>query len=680
MSDDHFDQKRDSSNQREGQSEPDEGAKTELVDLDALRSGASEPQFAPPPTMDSGPEDDDAVKTEMFEMPEGVSGGDDAITSSASSYETSDTAGGQPQPDPGNMSSVDTGQGDIGGVSSGSGQQVVIGGDDAGPGPGGDDATQFINVNDFANNEDAHFTPEQEQAGYDGSTQFVDINALQAGADAAGGDPIDNDQDLHRGYQFTAGDIRRGDVTLIHAKNPLGKDVLLKRVWEGDPSSMSTPLRERIAQLNELTHPNLLGMNGMFVSDSGMWVELQVPPGQSLTELIEEQGPLPTEKVLEWARSIVDVLETVHSAHLAYANLTTDSVWIADDTVYLEPFDMLRIEERGNLGAFGPPEMDAPPDERELSPATDVYSLATVITAAITGLPLDADSFSAIEDKDLGSTLHNAVDEDPDNRPQTIGVFLDELEGGGGLDIKVVGGAVFALLFLMVGALAVITDDDSQEQPPPEQQQETADAEDPAAQGGDPEEVAAADDSEEAGEETEDATADAAEEFDADGPTINLPGTVADDPRLAVGTSYELNPPDDASESATDEQLDEWRNEARELADEAEEFGPESDERFDHISGALQLAARLLRIQDDPSEDDIELWQQLYSDETVQNRLDEYYQRFSDPLLEGQLDIAGRRYRDLARLDPNARAHHFLDPRTSADVVELSRQGEDDDE
>ncbi len=733
MSDDHYNQgphrggSRGNGGQQQGD---DDGEKTQLVDLNSLTGGGDEPQFAPPPTMDSAPppnmdsappptvdsapppsmgsappptmgsspagSDEFEEKTELFEIPPSMDDSDGGITSSAPDY--SGDAFGQgspsqganhrqpsapaPQPKGGQFSSVgadDVSSGppapSFGGASpqppppqhGGGAQQVYVPSDDD---AGHDGATAFINVNDFAD-KDAHFTPEQEQAGYDGSTQFVDINALQAGAGGASGvDPIDNDDDLHRGYQFGPDDIQRGDVTVIYAKNALGKDVILKRVWEDEPHTMSTPLRERIAELHELQHPNLVCMNGMFVSDSGMWAELDAPRGQRLTRLIEQNGSIDSDLILEWIDPIADVLEMVHANQLAYANLTTDAIWVGNDgSVFVEPFDMLRLDDRGNLGAFGAPEMDAPPEQRNLSPASDVFSLAAVVGAAITGLPFRPQQL--VELDGLAEKLLPSLSPDPSERPPTIADFRNSLKGGinlADLDIKIVGAALFAVLILGVGLMAVISGDDSSEEPSVQNGQEaTAEAPD---QPDDPE--AGYDDDPDGAEDDPDAVA-------ADETPLDLPRTVYEDERLSIITTFETNPPDDAVQRATDRHLDQWRTEADELIAKAEDESAD-EEKLAYYSSALELLTQVIRKQAEPTSEDLDTWRQIYDEEVMQDEVASVIESLDGAVADGRIGTANRRYHRLSRYNPFAEADGFMRAHQSPVLVHLGSTDDDDDD
>lgn len=659
MSDDRFKQARrsliDRANQRQqggdGGFESDADDKTQMVDLNALQGGP-EPQFAPPPTFD-GPSDE---ATQLFELPPemmGGQGGDsDHITSSAPDYGGYSQPAAQPAAPPPSM--------------GGSGGHQVYIGDDA---PDYEGSTQFVNIADFAE-QAAHYTPEQQAAGYDGNTQFVDVNALMAGAEASGGDPIENDQDLQRGYIFTPDAIQRGDITLIFAQNQLGRPVVLKRVWEGPAEQMSTPLRQRIAQLHALRHPNLVPMNGMFVSRSGMWVEIDRPEGTRLTQIIQQQGPQEPEQVIAWLKSVSEVLETIHAQQLAYANLTTDAVWITPGgEAMVEPFDMLRFEDRGGLGAFGPPEMQFPPAQRQLSPATDVFSLAAVATAALTGLPLDSSRLGQLSDQKLAQALQAALNPDPTQRQQTPAEFAAALKSGGGsggLDIKVVIGGVAALMMLTLVAMMFMGGEPAQPAP---QQQAAAPAQPgtqaPAANPADP--AAAANPSDPA------AAADPAAQANA--PQVPLPGNVVVDQRLTISQSFKQNPPASGPAEITEDQFDELRARARELKEEGDKA--RRSEQLDSYEPALEAITQVIRAQKVPAEDDLALWREIYDNREIKDHVKDLRERVEADLDKGLVAQARRNYEELSAIDPSANADDFIQAASSAEVVTVTLNEDD---
>lgn len=497
MSDDRFKQARRSLLDRQNQQQRDQGPNdtfgdefedeaTALVDLNKVEQQASEQagNHPPPPGMS----DDKTEMMSLDELQRGAAQQRDQPRGDHPSLMIGDGGGlGQEQqpPEPANphsnqptAPSFDTGEGNVQSSSSfGAGSQSgpTQGGQGQGGqahgGPSGaapvvigdtDDfegSTQFINLSEFAEESGPQLTPDDHEAGYDGNTQFVNLAELQAGAaqlDQAG-PTIENDSILKQGYQFSAESIQRGEFSLIFAQNAMGKPVILKQIWEGDSAQMPVEVRQRVAALDQIRHPRLVALNGMLASETGTWVELDRPPGYRLTDIVQQNGPQPKDNVMEWMRQVGEVLSTVHARGFAYANLTTDAVWVQEDgSVVLEPFDVLTFENRGNLGVFGPPELNMPPQQMVLSPATDVYSLACVMTAALTGLPLNLSAVQQLE-KPLPEAITHAIQQDPGQRTPNVEAFFEEASGGSGglpdIDIKIVIGAVALLGVLVVGGL-----------------------------------------------------------------------------------------------------------------------------------------------------------------------------------------------------------------------------------
>ncbi len=559
-----------------------------------------------------------------------------------------------------------------------------------------DGNTQFVNLSDFVN-EAAHFTPEQQAAGYDGNTQFVDVAALMAGSDThqpgspggqGPGDDIENDPILRQSYHYGPGSIQTGDVTLIFANNALGEGVVLKRVWHGPAHEMSTPLRNRIAQLNALKHPNLISMNGMVATGTGLWIELDHPGGARLTAVLQEQGPLPKETVLPWIHAVASVLAMAHAQQLAYANLTTDALWIQPDgSVRIEPFDMLRFEERGSLGEFGPQEMHRPVEQRQLSPATDVYSLAAVAVAALTGLPVQLARVQKL-DKALKNPLTKALSNNPLERPQSAEAFAASLSSPAGfslktLDIKKVGAAAALLLVLFGGFMymdaeatsaqqaaerqaeqASLAKQEARDQLQEEQSQrrskEATNIANAAAQGSAP--AAAADGDEAAGDTA------------APNPqAVALPGPTTNDPRLSISTSFQLNPLVSSLEPRTKspEKAAEYREKARELLEESKTM-PETRllgayrDALTHLTEAMLL--------DPDNQENKDLIEDLYKKDAVKDYMKDLRANVESDVLQGKIASGRRHYRALNSTDHNATALDFFENVKTAKVEKVTRR------
>lgn len=337
--------------------------------------------------------------------------------------------------------------------------------------PVGEGATAFIDISALA----AGGPP--AAVADEGSTQFININQLQSEANIHSAMSIDQDPVLNQSYAFGPESMQEGEFTLIFANDAMGRAVVLKRIWEGDVNTMPAELRQRVQMLDQIRHPRLIGLTGMFASPTGAWVELPRPAGYRLTDILAGRGPQPAELVATWVQQIAEVLTFVHQFQFVYANMTTDAIWVQDDgNIFVEPFDILTFENRGNLGVFGPPELNYPPQQRQVFPSTDVYSLAAITIAALSGLPVNLGAVAQLP-KPFSDACAKAIQQNPLERIASPAEFAEAIAGkagkagkiagakGGGPNMKVLIGGVAAVGVITLGALALLTGPSEQTAP-----------------------------------------------------------------------------------------------------------------------------------------------------------------------------------------------------------------------
>jgi serine/threonine protein kinase len=518
-------------------------------------------------------------------------------------------------------------------------------------------STQFVHLSDLQ----AGPPPAADYSGGSSgeSTQFVDLNALAAGAQVSQAGmfrstPIEQDPVLKQGYQFGAEGIQRfGDITLVFARNALGRDVVLKRVWEGPPEQMPAWLRDRIMQIAQIQHPSLTRMNGLFAGGSGCWIELERPPGMRLTHILQ-QGVQPIEKVSTWAKELAQAIQTIHGFGILYGSLTPDAIWIDEraGTVMLEPYDALAFELRGNLGPFGAPEMSTPPDQRPVTPATDVYSMAMVLVAALTGNPPDVTKLVEIKNPKLLTAIKAALYPDPNRRPVNFDELLAGLGPSGGsaggkklpVDPKLIAAGAVGLL-LIVGLLFM--------------------GGDPPAEEPKPDEIAAASDKDPA---------------EAKKPAV--PGAVVEDKRLTIEMSFEKNPPKEASPDSPDEKKEpsdkeiakaaQERQSALKLIAEAKTF--QEKYREDNYKQAFVALNHAIELQGEITDSDRRIWKDMLTDPLVYKYQLSYITMVEDRLFKenGSITNALPPYRQLKQVYPLAPAGKFFEANGKAEVKELS--------
>ncbi len=688
MSDDRFKQARrsliDRNKQRQqqdsqapfGDDDFDEDEKTLMVNVDQFQSPGGGGRNTPPASHGEADDFADAA-TQMVDL-NSLGGGVDEST--APHREALSVGGASPGP----------------AAQGPAGQQQVFS-----PGGGAESGyegkTDFININDFVQ-QGAEFAPDSQSAGYEGKTAFVHIDALQGAPGGPGGAPpagmppsqgnVAGDQLLHQSYQFGPEAIQQGEVTLIFAQNPLGRQVVLRQVWAGDATQMPAEMRQRIAQIDALDHPRLVKLNGVVATQTGLWADLQRPEGYRLSAVLQQHGAQDPENVATWAGQIAEVLDLIHSAGLVYANLTPDAVWIQEDnSVVLEPFDLLSFERRGDLGEFGAPELKRPSQEQILSPATDVYSLAAVAAAALTGLPFHTEMLANMEDQKLAGKLRSAMSGDPGLRPQTAAEFAAGLSGGGfslgglnlaELDIKIVAAIAILLLGGFAGymywnrqqarnAAALAHQQQVANQPPAAQQAASAQ---PGDKAGAADKGAAGADS-------------------APKAAAGAPGEVQQDPRLKIVTSYQKNPPKGAETSDDADKLPTGKaavaaaaaklDAARQHIASAKKLASRQD-RLDEYTEALQKVTLAIRLNGGkPTDEEQKLLDELYSQKVVTTYVDELRKRIADAIDKGSVGDAKFPYKRLYSLDYHANAIDFFNSSSNPEVKTVHQPSKTDD-
>ncbi|MFF6784812.1 protein kinase [Streptomyces sp. NPDC012510] len=130
------------------------------------------------------------------------------------------------------------------------------------------------------------------------------------------------------------------------------------------------------------------------------WMATQYVPGRSLAQRIRDRGPLRVTELRPLALGLVEALREIHRAGVVHRDLKPANVLMADDGPRVIDFGISRAAENLSLTETGqmigtPPFMSPEQltDARTAGPASDVFSLGTLLVYALTGRgPFDADS------------------------------------------------------------------------------------------------------------------------------------------------------------------------------------------------------------------------------------------------------------------------------------------------
>ena len=520
-----------------------------------------------------------------------------------------------------------------------------------------EESTQFVSLDQLQAPSPGSGMPSPLSA-YDASAAKTELGTMSAiGASAAKtelgtmsaipnapgsgqqGMPPQSDPLLTQSYHFTPDAIQQyGHHTLIFARNQQGQDVVLKRIWAGHSSQMPEAMHHKVSLLGQLKHPHLAGLNGIFDSHSGCWAELQRPPGIRLSHILQS-GPQKRVDVALWAYPVADAIQAVHAFSMLYANLTPDAIWIDEETrtILLEPFDLLAFEDRGALGVYGPPELHTPGNYPP-NPATDVYSFAAVIVAALTAVP-DPNQVGLIEHQKSRQELVRALELNPSLRPSEFEPILSAL--GGRIDLhpepkKGFDKRLLIPLALLVPALIYLLFFFGQEAPPPPIEYTQAGLPEMPA----PDRVALAE----------------------------APGATTPVEQVTILTSYVYNPPQPKEDPFDQADVD-TSGHAAQIARHLQQAAqyPDPRERDEEYVQALKLM-RELKLKGEMSDAQREAYTEAMADEGLGAYRASLIKDVSEPLKKGDFDRARTRYKTIA-IDPEATASDFFVNTKKADIV-----------
>ncbi|MEU9041649.1 MULTISPECIES: serine/threonine-protein kinase [unclassified Kitasatospora] len=145
------------------------------------------------------------------------------------------------------------------------------------------------------------------------------------------------------------------------------------------------------------------------------WLASQFVPGPALNEALRAVGALPEESVRRLAAGLAQALVDVHRAGLIHRDLKPSNVLLAEDGVRVIDFGIARAAESqdtkltrtgamiGSPGYMSPEQVEG----RELTPASDVFSLGATLVVACTGRP-------AFTGESLPRILFNVLHAEPD--------------------------------------------------------------------------------------------------------------------------------------------------------------------------------------------------------------------------------------------------------------------------
>jgi eukaryotic-like serine/threonine-protein kinase len=238
--------------------------------------------------------------------------------------------------------------------------------------------------------------------------------------------------------------------------NQLERQVAIKILHEhyaDDPEYLERFRREARA-VAKLSHPNIVTVIDRGDDGGRQYIVFEHVEGENLKELVLRSGRLPVQRALELALAVADGLAFAHDHGLVHRDVKPQNVLLSSEgEVKVTDFGIARslhmdhgVTQTGTV--LGTGEYLAPEQAsgRQVSPATDVYSLGVVLWELLAGdVPFVGENFVAVALRhvnepapslrerrpDVSPRLEAAVDralaKDPARRFPSMAAFAQEL-------------------------------------------------------------------------------------------------------------------------------------------------------------------------------------------------------------------------------------------------------------
>jgi len=172
--------------------------------------------------------------------------------------------------------------------------------------------------------------------------------------------------------------------------------------YPGTQGSALPELREQFQQeaqlLAGLRHSNLPRVSDHFEEDGNAYLVMDFVHGRRLDEVIAQEGKLPEEEVLGWARQLIEALAHCHERGVIHRDVKPQNVIITwQGQAVLVDFGLAKLVDpsdprtRTVMRGMGTPEY-APPEQYDTKQGrtdarTDIYSLGATLYHALVGAP-----------------------------------------------------------------------------------------------------------------------------------------------------------------------------------------------------------------------------------------------------------------------------------------------------
>ncbi|MEN9240028.1 MAG: GUN4 domain-containing protein [Thermostichales cyanobacterium SZTDM-1c_bins_54] len=244
------------------------------------------------------------------------------------------------------------------------------------------------------------------------------------------------------GITYLAWDNRRLERVVIKTLN----DEL-----QGDPEFLryQQDFLNEALRLAKCHHPHVVRVHEVFAEGELWGMVMEYIPGQTLAHLVQNQGALSVDESLHYIRQIGSALSCVHELGLLHRDVKPVNILVRRERQEAVLIDFglsrdfapntLQVHTTFGTDGYAPPEQYSPVEKR--GAFTDVYALAATLYTLLTGIvplcaPVRLIGRQLDTPRRLNPGIPPAVNDcilagmalRPEDRPQTIGEWLERLE------------------------------------------------------------------------------------------------------------------------------------------------------------------------------------------------------------------------------------------------------------
>src|SRR5260370_4382175 len=181
----------------------------------------------------------------------------------------------------------------------------------------------------------------------------------------------------------------------------LGRQVAIKLLAPATRASLGSARFQREVLLSaQLSHPHIVALFEADEVEGLLFYVMGYVRGEALEDRLKREGPLPVEEAVRIATEVGDALQYAHESGVIHRDVKPANILLSHGHAMVSDFGIAKLMQghpnaegtpHSGIGtALGTPEYMSPEQasgERSIDARTDVYSLAAVVYAMLSGAP-----------------------------------------------------------------------------------------------------------------------------------------------------------------------------------------------------------------------------------------------------------------------------------------------------